>query len=90
MGEGFTKWVLAEIQDQGKNNFAISFVVHTHPVGGTTNPSSKVLHTKIGDKPGAKEVDRDGVIVTKNRIGVYNDRGRYCEYDRTPSRLSAL
>ena len=92
MGPDFTKWVLREIDSAGANNFAILFIVHTHPVSGRPYPSEKTLQNgeKIGDRPTAKGTGFDGIVVTRSKLGVYNGEIRYCEFDRTPTSVSPV
>jgi hypothetical protein len=84
MGPDFARWVMNEA-----GNFQqILFWVHTHP-NGTREPSPLPgSPKKTGDKPTTSFVGIDGIVLTANTLGVFNEVGLYCEYDRTAASLS--
>ena len=87
MGPDFASWVHAEASS---NAIEVVFWVHTHP-NGTREPSPLPGSSKkTGDKPTAGYLGIDGIVVTANTLGIFNEVGLYCEFNRSSSNLTVI
>ncbi len=83
MGLGFAPWVR---QQANSGIMEILFWVHTHP-NGVMRPSGPIANRSSGDTGTVEGLRIEGIIVTANRLGVFNNVGLYCNFSRDSSGL---